>query len=880
MKKIVITLVLATITILGFGQHTLKGTVVDESNQPLQSSTVVLLDPADNTLKYFGVTNSEGKFQIKSIKKGSYTIQFSFVGKETISYPITIPYKKGEDLGITTLVASMLEEAVIKAEIVPMKFDSDTVEYNTKAFKTRPGARAEELISRLPGVEVDENGNIQSQGEDVTKVLVDGKEFFGNDPKVATKNLPAEAIDKVQVYDKKTEEAEFSGIEDGVRYKTINLVLNEKHKSGYFGNLEVGAGIDPDSPTDVDALKYNAEGKLFRFSSKSQAAILGLANNINAFGLSHKGNNTYGQGVKGLNESYAGGTNLSYSTDQYNRYFISYLINSNTRNLTQNSESENFMENDTYFQDNTIIEKETNTPHNFDLGVRHNFNKQNRLVINGGLSISHNLVDQENSTNTFLDENTAINAFTTNSNDTEDEIHFDASLSYISKFNDGKTQFVLKSDASYQDQASELIYINDNTIFDPYRFLTETINRDNDLNTQSYTIKPTVVQKLNEYWTIDLGAGYTLRTESLDRYEEILEQTTLTDNQFETEQTDISPFLALSRQNTKTYISFALNSSFRSFDKKWDQPEQESEKYFYLLPSIRYRSNYKTGRKIEFRYSTSANMPGVSQLFPIVNNTNPSALYQGNLDLEPEYRHSTNLKWSIFDQFSFTSFFLQLRANYTDTPISTSQTINEDYVKIINPINVDNAQNVTLSSNYSTPIRPLAIEITFKLNEGWSNNSSFINGEENITSAFTHRLGLSFQNRNRDKWRINIGGTGSMTDSDFSISTLKDNTIYSYTYNLNIGYTPTKKWNFELKGDVSNFSSQSFDENIMIPLLRAEVSYFFLEAERASLTLSGFDLLNKAQGFQQISQANYISRTEWNTLSQYFMLSFKWQLGR
>ncbi len=288
-KTILFILFKICFLMLSYAQHSLSGKVTDEKNNPLSSATVALMHPTDSTLLSFGITDAEGNYQIQNIKTGDYLMQFSYVGMETAYDEITVPNKDGEYLGNKILNPSYMDEVVVEAELIPIKFKSDTLEFDTKAFQTRPGASVEELLEKLPGVEVDESGNIKAKGEDVVKVLVDGKEFFDKDPKVATKNLPAEALDKVQVFDRKTDEAAFTGIDDGVRERTINLLLDEDHKKGYFGNITAGIGTDE---------RFTAEGRLYRFSKKTQTAILGLYNNINEFGFTYKGNNQLGKALK------------------------------------------------------------------------------------------------------------------------------------------------------------------------------------------------------------------------------------------------------------------------------------------------------------------------------------------------------------------------------------------------------------------------------------------------------------------------------------------------------------------------------------------------------------------------------------------------------
>ena len=180
-----------------FAQNSINGRLLDEENKTLPFGTIALLNPADSTMKYFGITNKAGVYKITNIKKGDYILQFSFVGKKTIFENITISSKKEENFGDKQMKASLMNEVVVAAEYIPIQFKSDTVEFNTKAFETKPHAVVEDLLKKIPGIEVDESGNLKAMGEDVTKVLVDGKEFFGKDPKVATKNLPAKAIDKV-----------------------------------------------------------------------------------------------------------------------------------------------------------------------------------------------------------------------------------------------------------------------------------------------------------------------------------------------------------------------------------------------------------------------------------------------------------------------------------------------------------------------------------------------------------------------------------------------------------------------------------------------------------------------------------------------------------
>ena len=256
--KIFLSLILLTLcSALEAQSYRLRGDLLDDNANPLAAATVVLLDPSDSTFLYFAVTGNNGRFEISNIKNGTYLLQISLISFTSIYRNLTFPSSMGEDLG--TIIMSpnpvSMNNVLVTGERIPIKLRKDTIEYNAKAFKVKSDAVAEDLIKKLPGIEVDRAGNIKAMGEDVNNVLVDGKEFFGKDPKVATRNLPADAINKVQLFDKKTDESEFTGIDDGERNQTLNFVLDEDKKAGVFGDLMAGAGTDSHTEAECKSLQ-------------------------------------------------------------------------------------------------------------------------------------------------------------------------------------------------------------------------------------------------------------------------------------------------------------------------------------------------------------------------------------------------------------------------------------------------------------------------------------------------------------------------------------------------------------------------------------------------------------------------------------------------
>ena len=267
-------------------------------------------------------------------------------------------------------------------------------------------------------------------------------------------------------------------------------------------------------------------------------------------------------------------------------------------------------------------------------------------------------------------------------------------------------------------------------------------------------------------------------------------------------------------------------------------------------------------------------MPNPDQLIPVSNTINQLNIIKGNTDLEPEYRHQGVANWYIFDQFSFTSFSIRLSGIYTKEKIRWKQTISDDLIKITQPINVKNDLNFTFSSEFSTPIRALEININLKASESWSKSRVFINEQENINTNQNHIFNLTLENRKNTIFSTRLGAGINITDSKFSLADEQNNYYYNTSYSFDLRYTPNNRWNFQAKANILNYDSQSFNEAVDIPLINIDMSYFFFEAEKGSLTITAFDLLNQYTGFQRISQPNFLMQQEWNTLTRYVMLTF------
>jgi len=889
-------------TAAAFSQvNLIRGEIINETGSPLVSSTVVLLNPADSTMQYFGISGTTGQFEIKNIKEGHYLLQVAFIGYETFYKQLDIPFAPDGNMGFIPLSPRTvnLDEVTVTGERIPLRIFKDTVEYNAKAFKINSEDVVEDLLKKLPGVEVDRAGNIKALGEDVRNVLVDGKEFFGNDPKVATKNLPANAIDKVQLYNKKSEESEFTGIDDGSRNQTLNLVLDEDKKKGVFGDIIAGGGTGS---------HYQASGKLYSFSEQNQVAALGMTNNINQYGfsvgdyLSFTGGIAnisggggklvlggggfpinFGETVNGFATSGAAGFNFSHSKSQKQRFFVSYIGNVSRRELEESILTRQYTEAGTFLQDEEISQVQKDASNGINFGVRNLFRETNNIVINGNISLNKGIIPLTSNLTSYENE-IPVNRMERSSDDISDRLSGNINGSYMKNINEGRSVLKLFGNGLLSNSNSETVFENITAFDNPPSSDTLSQFQDNKIKSYNYSLGISYTQKIAKalYSDIVFEAGSTggniIRRQG-NSFPAEMEIDSLSPD-FNLAEGWIKPSLSLRRNNDKSNLSLRLSYSVGNYNTiLWNDSPLE-EKYSFLLPSLSWEYEYKTGRRLQFRYSTSSKTPSVNQLLPVVNNFNSLSLYYGNRYLKPEYIHSVSANWWIFDQFSFTSLFTSARLIYTDNKINYSRYINDRLEEIVTLVNVKSDLSAGISADFSTPIKPLGIKTNLSIDESYNRGYNIVNDTENEITNIVHRLSLTFDNRKKERWDINTGFGTTITSASYSIQDNLDDLYLDISWFGEIRYTPGKKLNMNVTADITNYTARTFKDEQLIPLIGAGVTWSFLENNRASIILSAFDLLNRNSGIKRVSEMNYLRESRSNIIGRYIMLSFKWNLHK
>ncbi|HPI09019.1 MAG TPA: TonB-dependent receptor, partial [Saprospiraceae bacterium] len=411
MKQLLLYIFLL-LSLTAFSQNksvTVEGAVADSSGIGLPSASVVLLQQKDSVMHAFGLSGPEGRFAVKRVAPGDYILQITYLGYQTYAQRVSVPADQPKFSLEKILLApsnTLLNAVDITAQQAPISIRKDTIEYNAGAFQTQPGSVVEDLLRKLPGVEVQQDGTIKAQGETVQNVLVEGKEFFGNDPKIATKNLPADAVDKVQVFDKKSDMAEFTGIEDGRDQKTINLKLKADKKQGHFGNVSAGYGTEN---------RYQGKFNLNRFSKKMQFSAIGAANNTNeqAFsfedyinvmgGLSNfmtgggsgrvrieinedSGIPLPGSTSRGFTDTQAGGLNLNYEFSQKTELNGNYFFNRIENDLDRLATRQNLLGFGNYDSRDQELRNSENMNHRLNLTLRHKIDSFQNIIARANFS--------------------------------------------------------------------------------------------------------------------------------------------------------------------------------------------------------------------------------------------------------------------------------------------------------------------------------------------------------------------------------------------------------------------------------------------------------------------------------------------------------------
>lgn len=922
LKKTLLLLALCLITTFSraqsTGRFTLKAIVSDSSGVGLPEATVMLLLPKDSTLVNFGRTNKEGEFELKNLKRVTYILKVTYVGN--VPYQKEIVAKEGDLLDLGTIkmdpMDKTLYEVVIKAFRAPMNIRGDTIEYDPKAFKVQPGANVEDLIRRLPGLQVDADGNIKAQGEDVKRVTVDGKRFFGDDPKMATKNLPAEAINKIQIFNGKTEQAKATGVDDGKREKTLNLELKDSHKKGGFGKAIAGVGTDSRLEGKVS---YN------RFNDKQQFALLGFGNNTNQSGIARndyqdfKGSQSfnwgddgdfgfnsgryfggdditigpdYGGGSnKGFTKNFAGGANYNYDNKK-TKLSTSYFYNQTNSTTDIRSSTENFLTNGSYSSTNKNRSLGFTGNHRPSFRFEKVIDSLNTIILISNSRINNGDNKYESYQQSFRSEADLTNRSTVNNASLYNSFAMSNLLLYRHKFKKKGRNFAASVGYNINNSDGESSQRSVNEFFtDSAR--TVNVNQRNETESGRQQLKGSLsyIEPFAKKFFWETFYNFSLRKDLVDR--DVFD---VTENSGE----KANDFLTRYYTNDFMYnrIGTSVRYSYKGFNVMMGIAGQQFDlsgkfardetaatftrvdrTFFTMVPNVSINFDLKKNRYLYAEYGMNVREPSVSDLQPVVDNSNPLYITEGNPDLIPSSNHNMYAGYNMFNPASFTNLYINVNYNYNVNQVVYNRTINpETLVTTTKPMNITGGNSYGTYIGFGFPLKKT--KATLNLNSGinFSNNLTYINNVINETSGKGYNFGARLDLTPSDVFTLYTNAGWNINNTEYSINTSQNQKIVNANYGAEMNVKMPKEIYFNGRLSYRTYVNSQFGFNQKQPILNLSVYKIILKNKRGEVRLTANDVFKKNLGISQYATQNYYTESRVSTLSRYFMLSFTYNM--
>lgn len=894
-----LTLIFIFLSWTSYGQKTLNGKVVDSENLALTGATVVLLSAQDSSMMSFAISDNDGLFFLEDVEPGDYIVQITYVSFATLYKDIIIEAGKGKmELGSFTLEASneVLQEVQVTAEHIPMGILGDTISYNASAFKTKPGATVEDLLKKLPGIDVQRDGSIKAMGEDVQNVLVDGKEFFGDDPKIATKNLEAEAVDKVELYDKKSEIAEFTGIEDGDEEKTLNLKLKEEYKNGGFGNVEIAGGTNS---------RYDGKLNYNRFSPNMQAAAIISSNNINkqAFSFneyiqfmggignaisSNNGMFNFGEfgrngASKGLSDNLSSGLNFNYDFSKKLELTSHYFFLNADRFLESSVTSNEFTDELDFNTENNSVSRTDNQNHRLSAKLKYRPNPFVEVLWKN--SFYGIMSDQVNDDNTTFSQNGLVTSSTSLDflNNT-DQLGYEGSLQLRGKFKKKGRNWI--NSIKYQNGT----LTDESDLVSLYMFQSGANDRIDQFQQYDYhknnlSVESAYTEPLGAKFYLGLKYAFNLDEESpekkfFDRVdtERILNESLSTD--YVKTNTIHRGTISLKKNAKKVKLNTAVGIQQSEIV---GQLEGESNtlvnNYQHVLPSASVEWEINREKSFDLSYNTFISLPTLNQLAPLPDNSNPNFLVIGNPELNPEYAHNIRLGYSSFDQFYHKNFYINLNASIIEDRVINEISIDNNLIKYLRPINTDLYKRVRAHASYSAPFKPLKVKYHLNGSMTYADYVSNLNGLESSVTESNFNIDFFLENRNKDHVDIASGVRMDYNIRKYDVNPDFDQTFFNTSLYIDGIFYLGEDWTLTSTFDYISYSGEFFSESETYNLWSASIQKSFSE-NRFTVTLKAYDLLKQNIGLDRYGSVNSLREERFNTLTQYFMLGLKYKIGK
>lgn len=877
-----------------------KGTVKDETGEALPDATVRLLSLPDSAFVKGVKTTIDGNFDLSGVKKGNYVVEISYIGYETFRKDIN---STGKNINLGDLFLSessiMLKDIVVTGVKTQIKVMEDTVEYNADSYKTQPNAVVEDLLKRLPGVEVDSEGKITANGKEVKKILIDGKEFFSDDPKVASKNLPVNMVDKLQVVDRKSDLARLTGVDDGEDETVINLTVKKGMQNGWFGNAETGYGTDS---------RYMGSFNINRFWDGNQITLLGNLNNINELGFTDSNGNRFRRfgGDNGITESKALGFNFNVGNKEIFRVGGNIMYSYSNRDTRQTQERQYLFQDSTSYSSGGKWTEDKGHNLKADFRMEWKPDSFNTLELRPRLSWNRN--DSRSLDSTLIrsgdPQMTPVSNSYNTSSSNGDSFEFGMRMIYSHNFKRHRGRsfsVMLNYDHSNvrenEDSYSRNLFYLFNDSLDVYDQWSDNHTWSNSFQTRLTWTEPLGNVKNGNFLTFSYNFSYRwndadrlvydhpiLADGTVDKGELIFNEdlSNRFRNEYSTQNIRVGYKKVHKDYNFEGGLALvpSMSKSLNLINDAKSIPERTVWNY---APFMRFRYKFSKSRSLNLHYNGRSSQPSMTQLQPVPDMSDPMKIVIGNPELKPTFSHSLMARFQDFNMESQRSIMSMLNFNMTQNAIVSRTTYDQSTgAQTTTYNNVNGVWNAWGMMMISMPFRNKAWQWSNHLMVNANHNVGFNNGERNNSTAFNIResMGIAFRPDNMEFELRPEYGLQTTHNSLKSVKGSNNNmTVHSYGAVFNAYYrTPIDViLSTDLRFTGTSGYSQGYDSNQW--MWNASISYEFLKSKSLTVTLKAYDLLQQKKNIRRTVTANYIDDLDYNSLTRYFMVTVSYRFN-
>lgn len=889
----------------------------------LAGATAALTLTTDTTQSYGAETDAAGRFILTGVPVGAYRLEVTYLGYQTYTEQLNLT--ADTDLGRIGLRLNgiRLEDVMVQGQRNPVETKGDTTQFNASAFKTHEDATTEDLIRKMPGVQV-VNGEVQAQGETVQKVLVDGKPFMGNDPKAALKNLPAQTVDKVQVYDEKSEQSRFTGFDDGERTRTMNIITKPAFRNGTMGRVYAGGGTDD---------RYDAGAIINHMKNQTRFFVIGQMNNINSqnFAISDLvGGSTSpmfmmgrgGRGPGGVNMGGGGGnvSNLSdflvqqqsgisttnalglNLTDQWGKNLAvagSYFFNETRTDAVQTTRRQYIVPGDTgqlYLENKSSYTRNIN--HRATLRMDWTLDSMNSFMFEPRItwqSSGGSSSQLAGTTDRELQLNDQINSRSTDLRAT----NIVGYALWRHKFNKIGRTLSIEGEVEYKPTNGTSNLQNYNRYYQP-TLVSDTLDQGRRLDQIGwhYEVDIDYTEKVGKNGQVLIDYEWehhnnTSDQRTLNRVEgsSAVMDTSLS-NVFDNTYTTHTPGIGYRWSKDKWEVNTGVRYKWAVLegDQTFPQAYDIRQDWGQWLPYLRTQYKINKTTNWRFNYFARTNMPTISQLQNVVDNSNPLQLRTGNPGLKQEYEHRVMTMFNKVDPKKGKFFFAMLNMGMTkdymgsETVVARADTVVQGVAlsagqQLRRPVSLDGYRNLRAMISWSTPLDSFKYNISFRMGTSYSRTPGMTNGVLNYSQAPTYTLGLGFSSNISKNLDFNLESNGNLSYSYNSLSTQLNTQYYYHSTMGRLRWQFWKGFFIETEATHNLYTGLGEDFNQNFVLWNGAVGKKFGKAQNTELKVSGYDLLNVNSSVNRTVTDIYLEDVTTRVLRQYFLCTLTWKFS-